>query len=173
MNQTPLADFWSLTPDQREAVLRAGIVETHAWHFARNRAYQQTVSARGVGPVLQADALARVLRPTSQTFKSYIDLLGTPFPNDRPQEFLGWLADQLSIELPRARFSRFRPRYGSLEALLRAIETIFADLGLVAAEIAGHAIGAAQVAAIGHRQPQISDAAGELVDERRVAGHFA
>lgn len=130
MNQTPLADFWSLTPDQREAVLRDGIVETHAWHFARNRAYQQTVSARGVGPVLQADALARVLRPTSQTFKSYIDLLGTPFPNDRPLEFLGWLADQLSIELPRARFSRFRPRYGSLEALLRAIETIFADLGL-------------------------------------------
>ena len=130
VDQPSLASFWSLTPGQREAVLLDGILQTHAWHFTRNRAYQQTVAARGVGPSLDAGALARVLRPTSQTFKSYIDLLGTPFPQDRPLEFLGWLADQLSIELPRARFGRFRPRYGSLEALLRAIEAIFADLGL-------------------------------------------
>jgi len=126
----PLASFWLLTPAQREFILLDGIVETHAWHFARNRAYRQTVAAHGVGPSLSPNDLARVLRPTAQTFKSYIDLLGTPFPHDRPLEFVEWLAGQLSIELPAARFSRLRPRYGSLEALLRAVEQIFADLGL-------------------------------------------
>ena len=130
MNQRPLVSFWDMPADQREAILLDGILQAHAWHFERNRAYRQTVSARGVGPTLDAAALARVLRPTAQTFKSYIDLLGTPFPQDRPLAFLDWLAAHLSIELPRARFSQFRPTYGSLEALLRAIEVIFADLGL-------------------------------------------
>ena len=130
VNQLALASFWSLAPSQREAVLLDGILETHAWHFARNRAYQQTVSGRGVGPALVSGALVRCRGPTLHTFNAYIDLLGTPFPPDRPIEFLGWLADQLSIELPRARFSRFRPQYGSLEALLCAVEQVFADLGL-------------------------------------------
>ncbi len=130
MNQRPLASFWRMPADQRELILLDGILQAHAWHFERNRAYRQTVGARGVGPTLDAAALARVLRPTAQTFKSYIDLLGTPFPQDRPLAFLDWLAAHLSIELPQARFSQFRPTYGSLEALLRAIEVIFADLGL-------------------------------------------
>lgn len=126
----PLTTFWELTPAQREAHLIEAILAAHAWHFERNRAYRQLVTARGVGPTLTPDALARVLRPTAQTFKSYIDLLGTPFAHDRPHDFLSWLADQLSIELPRARFGQFRPRYGSLEALLQAIERNYADLGL-------------------------------------------
>ncbi|MBC7293663.1 MAG: hypothetical protein H5T84_06125, partial [Thermoleophilia bacterium] len=74
------------------------------------------------------DDLPRLLRPTAQTFKSYIDFLGTPFPQDNPHGFLEWLAAQLSAELPRHRFARFRNRYRSLEAFLRAIERNFAEL---------------------------------------------
>jgi hypothetical protein len=126
----PLAAFWDLPAERRGELLRRGIVRGHAWHFERNRAYRRTVEARGVGPQVSTADLPRLLRPTAQAFKSYIEVLGTPFPQERPREFLEWLADQLSVELPRERFAGFRPRYGSLEALLRAVESQFADLGL-------------------------------------------
>ncbi len=142
-----LVDFWPMTPDQRESILLGAIACAHAWHYERNRAYRQTVAARGVGPTVdlaegsetpsirhsqggRLDLLARLVRPTAQTFKSYIDILGTPFPQDRPHEFLDWLDDQLSIELPRERFATFRPRYRSLEALLLQIEQLHADRGV-------------------------------------------
>jgi hypothetical protein len=134
-----LDSFWSFTPAQRENILLDGIASTHAWHYQRNRAYQQTVAARGVpaiidlnaaSPSRRAEIFPRLIRPTAQTFKSYIDILGTPFPQHRPREFLAWLDDQLSVELPRERFSSFQPRFKSLEALLQSIEREFADLGI-------------------------------------------
>lgn len=133
-----LADFWGIDRQGREAMLLDAIVECHAWHFERNPAYRLTVAARGVGPELGGGngsrdvrpVLPRLLRPTAQTFKSYIDVLGTPFAQDRPREFVEWLADQLSIDLPRERVSRFRRRYRSLESLLREIESVYSDLGL-------------------------------------------
>jgi hypothetical protein len=125
-----LTDFWGMAAAQRQAVLLWAVAEAHAWHYERNRAYRHTVSARGVGPAAEAADLPLLLRPTAQTFKSYIDLLGTPFPQDQPHGLVEWLADQLSVELPRERFARLRQRYGSLEALLRDIERLFADLGL-------------------------------------------
>lgn len=124
-----LADFWAMPFAQRKSILREAIAQTHAWHYARNRAYRYTVTARGVGPTVSHADLPRLLRPTAQTFKSYIDILGTPFPQDQPLAFMHWLADQLSIELPRERFARFRPRYSSLEALLQDIEKVWADFG--------------------------------------------
>lgn len=74
--------------------------------------------------------LWRVLRPTSQTFKSYIDLLGTPFPQDRPLEFLGLVGGSALHRTTARALQPLSPADGSLEALLRAIEAIFADLGL-------------------------------------------
>jgi hypothetical protein len=146
-HQHDLADFWTMTSAQREAILLRAIADAHTWHYARNQAYRQTVAARGVGATVEPDGrsledltagsraelsgiLSRLVRPTAQTFKSYIDILSTPFPQDRPHAFLEWLADQLSVELPRERFTSFRGRYRSLEALLQAVEQIFADLGL-------------------------------------------
>lgn len=129
-----------MPPAERRAILLEAIAAAHAWHYPRNRAYRLTVSARGVGPTVDPAgpcSLARLLRPTAQTFKSYVDLLGTPFAQDRPQAFLAWLADQLSIELPAERFARFRPRYRSLEALLADFERIYADLGLEALTSSG------------------------------------
>lgn len=125
-----LADFWDFSPEQRKAALLGAILEGHTWHYNRNRAYRDTVSARGVGPSASISEMPRLLRPTAQTFKSYIDLLGTPFPQDRPEAFLAWVADQISIELPRQRFAQFRKRYASLEALLQDLEHIYADFGL-------------------------------------------
>ena len=125
-----LADFWDMPAAQRGETVLAGVARAHAWHLERNRAYRRVMSARGVGEEMAAADLPRLLRPTAQTFKSYIEVLGTPFPHDRPRAFLEWLADQLSLELPRERFSRFRPRYRSLEAFLRAIEREYSDLGL-------------------------------------------
>jgi hypothetical protein len=128
-----------MTPARRETILLDAIADAHAWHYARNRAYRQIVAARGVGPTVPwlEDAarnpkatLPRLLRPTAQTFKSYIDILGTPFPQERPRAFLDWLDRQLSIELLREKFARFGSRYRSLEALLRDVERHFAGLGL-------------------------------------------
>jgi hypothetical protein len=119
-----------MPPAERELLLLGAIAQTHAWHYPRNVAYRRTVSARGVGETITPDDLPRVLRPTAQTFKSYIDLLGTPFPQDCPHEFLAWLAEQISIPLPAERGARLRRRYGSLEALLSAIERLYADLRL-------------------------------------------
>jgi hypothetical protein len=125
-----LADFWNFAPDQRRAILLGAIARMHAWHFERNPSYRHTVSSRGIGPAICPSDLPRLLRPTAQTFKSYIDILQTPFPQDCPQAFLSWLADQLSIEIPRQRFTQFRERYRSLEALLSDFERVFADFGL-------------------------------------------
>ena len=129
VNRLQLSDFWGLSPVQRESILLKAIAESHAWHYVHNKAYRHTVTARGVGPTASQADLPRLLRPTAQTFKSYIEILGTPFPQTQPRAFLNWLADQLSVELPRERFTRLRPRYRTLEALLLDIERIFADLG--------------------------------------------
>ena len=136
-----LTDFWGMEPLTRQKILSEAIAEVHTWQYERNQAYRHTVSARGVGPVIDASSeagtgrhdtssLSRLLRPTAQTFKSYIDLLGTPFPQDQPQAFVQWLAGQLSVELPVERSARLQRRYGSLEALLRDLERLFADYGL-------------------------------------------
>lgn len=124
-----LVDFWSMPPDQLRPILLEAIQHTHVWHFERNSAYQRTVAARGVGPSIQPAELPLLLRPTAQTFKSYIEILGTPFPQDKPHAFLAWLAEQVSVPLPSERFAQLRQRYGSLEALLRDVERIFADFG--------------------------------------------
>jgi hypothetical protein len=129
-NDLRLADFWNLTPEKRRSILQKAIADVHAWHYERNHSYHNTVAARGVGPSIKVDDLPRLLRPTAQTFKSYIDILGTPFPSDCPRDFAAWLAEQLSIEIPRQRFDQLRSHYGSLEALLSACERIFADFGL-------------------------------------------
>jgi hypothetical protein len=135
----PLSDFWSIDPDQREQILLEAIAQTHAWHFERNRSYRHTVAARGVSTRIGLDGpgpgglqavLPRLVRPTAQTFKSYIDILGTPFPQDQPRPFLRWLGDQLSMDLAPAAIIALRDRYPSLEALLQDIEGHFGDLGL-------------------------------------------
>lgn len=131
----PLESFWLLAPDERRKLLWRGIAQSHAWHFRRNPAYRQVVSARSradQAPIDEAIApaqLADLLRPTAQTFKSYIDLLGTPFPYDQPLDFVRWMAEQLSLELPLERLAEFRPHYPNLEALLSDFERVFADFG--------------------------------------------
>jgi len=129
-NGVQLTDFWNFAVDQRKSILLEAIAKTHAWHYERNPSYHRTVAARGIGPLICPEDLPRLLRPTAQTFKSYIDVLGTPFPQDNPRAFLSWLADQLSIEIPRQRFDQFRGRYGSQEALLSDFERVYADFGL-------------------------------------------
>jgi hypothetical protein len=123
------ADFWNIEPAQREPILLEAIAGTHTSHYEQNRAYQRLVASRGVGPQLNGDDLARILRPTAQTFKSYISVIGTPFPQQRPVAFMEWLADQLSVRLPRERFRQFEAEYPSLEKLLQEIEAIFSDFG--------------------------------------------
>ena len=129
LNHYQAVDFWNMTPAERESVLLEAIARTHAWHYGRNQAYQRLVASRGVGPELNGDDLARILRPTAQTFKSYIGVIGTPFPQQRPVAFLEWLADQLSVHLPRERFKQFQRTYPSLEKLLQDFEVIFEDFG--------------------------------------------
>jgi hypothetical protein len=126
---TNLTEFWQLTPEQRTSVLLKGIEEAHSWHYLRNKAYRHTVEARGIGAEVDQEELTRLLRPTAQTFKSYIDVLDTPFPQDKPGQFLDWIADQLSIPLPRERFERFHRRYPSLESFLKDFERIYQDFG--------------------------------------------
>jgi len=127
--QFNLTDFFTMSPAQRQEILLKAICETHAFHYPRNRGYRRAVEAKGVGSVMTMDDLALVLRPTAQVFKSYVDILGTPFPHHQPRGFLEWLADNLSIELPRDRVSLFRARYPSLEAFLRDNERIYSDFG--------------------------------------------
>ena len=125
-----LGEFYSIPPAARDEILLNAIRESHAWHYARNKAYRTTVSARGVTSAVSPEHLPRLLRVSSITFKGYIEELGTPFPQDRPGRLLQWLAEQLSLEFPLDRAAHMRPRYPSLEALLAAIETAYADLGL-------------------------------------------
>ena len=44
--------------------------------------------------------------------------------------FVNWVADQLSVEIPRQRIDALRPRYPTMEALLQDFEQIYADFGL-------------------------------------------
>jgi hypothetical protein len=88
------------------------------------------VDAKGVGEELEYRNLVHVLRPTAQVFKSYIDILGTPFPNHAPREFVAWMEDHLSIELPERRLEHLKPRYATSEDLLSDIETLYSDLGI-------------------------------------------
>jgi len=125
-----LSDFYHLPPAERDRELLEAIQAAHAWHYARNSAYRATVAARGVGPTVAPEQLPRLLRVSAITFKGYVEQLGTPFPQDQPQRVVGWLADQLSLPLPRERSAALRRRYRSLEALLTAIEALYADLGL-------------------------------------------
>jgi hypothetical protein len=127
--QDVFSPFWELSPAERSAALLAAILDAHTHHYECNPAYRRTVSARGISAQAAPADLPRLLRPTAQTFKSYIDILGTPFPQDQPHGFLNWLADQLSVEIPRDRFERFQPRYKSLEALLADFEHHYADYG--------------------------------------------
>lgn len=130
MTALALADFWDMEQAERERRLVDGILAAHARHYQTNLAYRRAVSARGVGPEARPEDLPRLLRLTSQTFKSYIEVLGTPFPQDNPQGFLDWLATQLSLKLPQDRLKTLAKRYRSLEAMLTAIERACSDLGL-------------------------------------------
>jgi hypothetical protein len=121
-----LPDFYTLSPDDRHPLLLNAVVAQHAWHYPRNAAYRHHCEGRGIGPSIGEAELVRVLRPTAQTFKSYVGELGTAFPQDCPAEFARWLAAQLSVEVAPGRWEGLRPRYGSLEALLTGIEALFA-----------------------------------------------
>ena len=125
-----LSEFYAIPAATRDEILLDAIREGHAWHYARNSAYRATVTARGVNASLRLDQLTRLLRASSITFKGYIEVLGTPFPQNQPQRIVEWLAGQLSLELPLERVARLRRRYATLERALVAIETLYSDLGL-------------------------------------------
>jgi hypothetical protein len=125
-----LADFYRIPPAERDRVLLQAVQDAHAWHFTRNAAYRTTVAGRGVGPAVAPAQLPRLLRVSAITFKSYVEQLGTPFPQDQPRRVVAWLADQLSIRLPQDPALVLRRRYGSFEALLTAIEALYSDLEL-------------------------------------------
>ena len=131
-----LADFWNMDEAARDDLLLQGIAATHAYHFERNTAYRNTVAAHGVGPWAPPSELHRLLRSTSLAFKSYIDVLGTPFPQDRATGFFHWLIEQVSVDL-RVGARRPRPRYRSLEGLLKAVERTYPGLGLEALTSSG------------------------------------
>ncbi len=124
-----IEDFFNLAAEARRDLLLKAIETQHRYHFERNVAYRQTLTARGLGSQFNARDLVRLLRPAALTFKSYIERVG-PFPQDDPSGFVHWLSEQLSIPLPRERWSAFRRRYRTLEALLCDIERVYADLGL-------------------------------------------
>ncbi len=126
-----LTDFFEMSISQRRDILLRAIFETHEWHYPRNQAYRLAVAAKGIGPSISKDALSRVLRPTARVFKSYIDILDTPFPENNPLGFLDWLSSNLSIELPKDQLKTFKSRYLSLESFLADIEKNFANLGFV------------------------------------------
>ncbi len=124
-----LADFWAMDEATRIHTLLERVKAAHAYHYERNTAYRSTVAARGIGPETRANEMPRLLRTTSLAFKSYIDVLGTPFPETRPAAFVDWLADQVSVDL-RPSKQRFRDGYLSMEGLLRAVEREYSKLHL-------------------------------------------
>lgn len=113
----------------REESLLQNVAECHAYHYERNTAYRATVAARGVDPRITPGEMPRLLRTTSQAFRSYIDVLGTPFPQDRPGPFAEWFAEQMSLDTP-AGLERFDSDFRSLAALLRALEHTYGGLDL-------------------------------------------
>ncbi len=127
-----LDDFGAMAPSERATQLLHLIRISHRHHFQANTAYRRTVAARNVGQDVDPrdlSLLARLLRPASLTFKGYVDWVGS-FPQDRPHEFLAWLADQISLPLSDQESTRLNPRYRSLEALLQDIERLHTSLGL-------------------------------------------
>ncbi|MCU0523112.1 MAG: hypothetical protein MUF84_20795, partial [Anaerolineae bacterium] len=124
-----LPEFYTLPPADRHPLLLDAVLSQHARHYPRNAAYRRHCESRGVGPVAAEIDLVRMLRPTAQTFKSYVAELGTAFPQDYPADFARWLAAQLSVEIAPERWQGLRPRYGSLEGLLSALEALFAPEG--------------------------------------------
>jgi hypothetical protein len=124
-----LPEFYALLPDQRHPLLVNAVLAQHDWHYPRNTAYRQHCEGRGIGQRIDESDFVRVLRPTAQTFKSYVGQLGTAFPQDCPADFARWLTEQLSVEVAPERWQGLRSRYGTLEALLGALETLFAAEG--------------------------------------------
>lgn len=125
----PLAHFWDLPGVKREEILLDAIIKSHSDHYTRNTSYRLAMNARNIGPAISTNEIGRLLRTTSILFKSYIDILGSPFPQDNPLGFLDWIQDQISVKLPQERISLFRKSYPSIEALLSDFERIYADLG--------------------------------------------
>jgi hypothetical protein len=125
-----LKDFFEFSPSQRSEILLEEIKGSHTFHFGKNSAYRRAIRARGVSEDLTYEGLVHVLRPTAQVFKSYIDILGTPFPNHEPKGFIEWMDDHLSINLPKDRLTQIKSQYPSLEDLLCEIESIYSDLGI-------------------------------------------
>jgi hypothetical protein len=126
-----LSEFFDIPMAERQEMLLDAIFEVHQWHYARNRSYRQAVESKGIGERISESNLVRLLRPTAHVFKSYLDHLETPFPENHPQDFLKWLAGILSIEIPEERFQEFKMRYANLESFLQAIEENFANRGFV------------------------------------------
>ena len=124
-----LDDFWHIDEPTREDLLLRGIAAAHTYHYERNIAYRNTVAAHEIGPRVAFEDISRLLRATSLGFKSYADVLGTPFPQDRPVEFFRWLAEQASVDL-RTGAGHARRRYRSLGALLGAVEHAYRSLNL-------------------------------------------
>ncbi len=129
LQEKSLADFWRIPAETKREILLQAVMQSHADHYARNTAYRSAMVARKVGPIITYDEISRLLRTTSILFKSYIDLLGSPFPQDTPISFLEWLQDQISVTLPPERFKLFRKSYPTLEALLSDFERIYSDFG--------------------------------------------
>ena len=123
-------DFYHLPPQKRSNVLLDEIISTHTYHFEKNAAYRNLVSAKGIGPTISEKDLSRILRPTAQVFKSYIDILGTSFPHHKPQEFIDWLEGNLSLPLHKNKSKQLKRQYPSLEAFLVSIEELYSDHGL-------------------------------------------
>jgi len=94
-----LPGFYTLPPPQRDQLLIEAVLEQHEWHYPRNVAYRRHCENRGVGAHITEGDFARVLRPTAQTFKSYVGELGTAFPQDCPVDFARWVAEQISVEV--------------------------------------------------------------------------
>jgi hypothetical protein len=124
-----LPEFYTLSPEDRHPLILDAVLEQHTAHYPLNAAYRRHCDSRGIGPQIDESDLVRTLRPTAQTFKSYVGELGTPFPQDCPAEFARWLAAQLSVEMAPERWQGLRPKYGTLEALLAALEALFAAEG--------------------------------------------
>jgi hypothetical protein len=124
-----LADFWDMAPASREQLLVEAIAAAHTHHFENNTAYRTSMAARDVGMCVQPEEMPRLLRPTSQAFRSYVELLGTTFPQGQAMGFVHWLIDQSSVEL-NVGARRMRSRYRSLEALLRDTERTYPGLRL-------------------------------------------
>ena len=123
-----LNDFYNLPAVRRDEILVDEIISQHRWHYEHNRAYRLTVSLRGVGSDVSEERLHRLLRVSAISFKSYIEQLGTPFPQERAREFVQWILDHVSIELNRV--ARIRRSYRNLESLLCAVEELFRSAGV-------------------------------------------